>query len=134
MSAPELDQLARAMKDHEKRLNRVEAFIEKHGAALDAQFELDRLKGNLFEALSTGDWNKLRSSKPLFEEQTDVSQFCPCGKDRLLCRAPECPSHKRPTAAAPQELPTTELCRCGELHRHCEAPQCASHKPDPMGR
>lgn len=79
----DIDQLARAMKDHEKRLNRVEAFIEKHGAALDAQFELDRLKGNLFEALSTGDWNKLRSDKP---------QFCECGRD--VCRAPDCPSHK----------------------------------------
>lgn len=86
----DIDQLARAMKDHEKRLNRIEAWMEAQGRHLTT--------------LVMGEDGVPRPLYPLGEPYTaataikphnvkvGIGGWCECGRD--VCRAPDCPSHK----------------------------------------
>ena len=64
----DIDQLSRAMKDHEKRLNRIEAWMEAQD------------KGSVLRAKVVDHW------------RDKFLQFCECGREH--CRKPDCPSHK----------------------------------------
>jgi len=71
----DIDQLARTVKDLEYRIKQLE---KAHNPVV------------LYGGLSASDMATLAKRGPGKIE----SQFCACGKDKLLCRAPDCPSHK----------------------------------------
>ena len=79
----DIDQLSRTVKDLEYRVKLLEKAAQP------------QMKG-MYAVLSPEQQKQVKNYRgPENIGFADVAQFCDCGKDRLLCRAPDCPSHAK---------------------------------------
>lgn len=85
----DIDQIARRLSD-------LETIVKEQGYRIKALEKAGepQVKG-MYAVLSPEQQKQVKNYRgPENIGFADVAQFCDCGKDRLLCRAPECPSHK----------------------------------------